>query len=298
MTTMYHEGELAVQSRAGVQAMAQRIGRGIHNAIPPIGQAFIEDQIMAVAGSVDEEGKVWASVLMDFPGFLQAVDDQHIKIRATPIAGDPLAQNMEHGSRVGLIVIDLASRQRVRLNGMSQPQSEGFLLNIEQAYSNCPKYIQIRTPRYVERGQPTFQSADELSPDQQTWIGTADTFFIASYHPDGGADASHRGGNAGFVRVIDSNVLEFPDYAGNMMFNTLGNIAANPKTGLLFLDFEQGRTLQLSGEATIIWDEDRLGEHVGAERIIEFRIRDVIETRNAIPFEFDFVQFSPANPLA
>ena len=82
----------------------------------------------------------------------------------------------------------------------------------------------------------------------------ADTFFVASAHPRRGTDVSHRGGDPGFVRMLDDHTLRVPDYAGNSMFNTLGNLHVNPRAGLLFVDFDRWRTLQLTGTATIRFD--------------------------------------------
>ena len=119
---------------------------------------------------------------------------------------------------------------------------------------------------------------------------------MASAHSEGGADASHRGGNPGFVRFLGENALEFLDYSGNTMFNTLGNIAANPSAGPLFLDFEGGGTVQLTGKAQIIWDARRAARFAGAERVVEYRGREVIETRGAVPLRWRFEGYSPFNP--
>jgi hypothetical protein len=88
--------------------------------------------------------------------------------------------------------------------------------------------------------------------------------------------------------------LAFPDYSGNNMFNTLGNIAANPNIGLLFLNFERGDTLQLSGEARLIWDPTRVAEFAGARRVVEFRIEEIVE--NTVPLRWRFAAYSPFNP--
>jgi predicted pyridoxine 5'-phosphate oxidase superfamily flavin-nucleotide-binding protein len=168
-----------------------------------------------------------------------------------------------------------------------------------QVYSNCPRYIQARTHEWSNCVAPTSrvaQQAAALSEEFQRWIGKADTFFLASFHPLGGADASHRGGFPGFVQVVDERTIIWPDYNGNGMFNTLGNIIENPNAGLLFLDFEQGGTLQLSGTADIIWDEERASLFPGAERIVEFKIRKVIKTENATALRWKFVDYSPDNP--
>ena len=83
-------------------------------------------------------------------------------------------------------------------------------------------------------------------------MSSADTFFLGTQHPDRGADASHKGGDPGFVRVEGTDVL-WPDYAGNNMFNSLGNLAVDPRAALLFIDFDTGGVLQLSGTAELEW---------------------------------------------
>jgi hypothetical protein len=120
-------------------------------------------------------------------------------------------------------------------------------------------------------------------------------FFIASARPEGGADASHRGGNLGSVRFLGENALEFPDYSGNTMFDTLGNIAVNLSVGLLFLDFEGGGTVQLTGEARIVWDAERAARFAEAERVVEFRVQEAVEARGVVPLRWRFEGYSPLN---
>ena len=78
--------------------------------------------------------------------------------------------------------------------------------------------------------------------------------------------------------------------------HTLGNIAANPRADLLFLDFETGSTLQLTGEAEIIWDEAQIAQHEGAERLVSYRIEQVVEMENLLPLRWQFEGYSPFNP--
>ena len=104
-----------------------------------------------------------------------------------------------------------------------------------------------------------------LSEEQQTWIAGSDTFFIASHHAEGGTDVSHRGGMPGFVSVVSESKLMFPDYSGNAMFQTLGNISVNPSAGLLFVDWDKWRTLQLTGRASIVWETERIAAMDGAD---------------------------------
>ena len=87
MAAAFHSGELNVQASAGVQATARRIGAMIHPTIPPAAQHFLRQQRMVVAGTLDEHGHVWASLLTGQPGFIQALDERTLRIAAHPLAG-------------------------------------------------------------------------------------------------------------------------------------------------------------------------------------------------------------------
>ena len=298
MVSKYHRGEIEVQDRAGVREMAARISDVIRPEIPLYTRDFLEDQRVVVVGSTGADGRVWASLLTGEPGFLRVLDERTLRIDAQPVPGDPLDENLKRDVDVGLISIDLSSRRRMRLNGKAERRPEGIYVYAEQVYSNCPKYIQAREPEtaggstIIEPGSA--RRAGILTGEQRRLISSSDTFFIASAHPDGGADASHRGGLPSFVRFLDKDTLTFPDYSGNNMFNTLGNIASNPKAGLLFVDFECGDTLQLSGEARVIWDPARTAEFAGARCVVEFRVGEVVE--NTVPLRWRFAAYSPFNP--
>ena len=294
----YHRGEIEVQDRAGVRDIAARISDVVRPEIPPYTREFLEDQRMVVVGSTGADGRVWASLLTGEPGFLWVIDERTLRIDASPIPGDPLDENSKPGMDVGLISIDLSSRRRMRLNGKAERRPEGLYVYAEQVYGNCPKYIQAREPRAASgstSAEPgSARRAETLTVDQRRLISSSDTFFVATVHPEGGADSSHRGGLPGFVRFLDEDTLAFPDYSGNNMFNTLGNIDANPNTGLLFLNFERGDTLQLSGEACVIWDPARSAEFAGAQRVVEFSIEEIVE--NTVPLRWRFAAYSPFNP--
>ena len=294
----YHRGEIEVQDRAGVRDIAARISDVVRPEIPPYTREFLEDQRMVVVGSTGADGRVWASLLTGEPGFLWVIDERTLRIDASPIPGDPLDENSKPGMDVGLISIDLSSRRRMRLNGKAERRPEGLYVYAEQVYGNCPKYIQAREPRAASgstSAEPgTARRAETLTVDQRRLISSSDTFFVATVHPEGGADSSHRGGLPGFVRFLDEDTLAFPDYSGSNMFNTLGNIDANPNTGLLFLNFERGDTLQLSGEACVIWDPARSAEFAGAQRVVEFSIEEIVE--NTVPLRWRFAAYSPFNP--
>ncbi|HZI55577.1 MAG TPA: pyridoxamine 5'-phosphate oxidase family protein, partial [Verrucomicrobiae bacterium] len=194
--------------------------------------------------------------------------------------------------------------RRVRLNGEASNHPDGSLtIHAKQVYSNCPRYIQEREAPDLQTAatpQPVWQSpgqqSKELSDAQAAWIGRADTLFIATAHPTYGADASHRGGMPGFVRVEGPRQIAIPGYDGNRMFTTLGNIAAEPSTGLLFPDFGSGNVLMLTGRAWVNWDKSRAAELPGAQRVVEYEIDETLELQGALPAGWEFKSYSPYNP--
>jgi predicted pyridoxine 5'-phosphate oxidase superfamily flavin-nucleotide-binding protein len=276
----FHEGELEVQLQVGVAANAERIGRSIHPEIPDLARRFAADQRFVLVGAADIEGRVWATLLQGKPGFVAAASPDVIRIAARPGPDDPLAAALAEEADVGLLLIEPATRRRIRINGRSTPTPNGLDVRTREVYANCPKYIHARevrlSPRPGELTRPVKRGA-VLTADQVAWIRGADTLFLASRHPAAGADVSHRGGPEGFVTVLAPDRLILPDYAGNMMFNTLGNIAAHPEVGLLFVNFGSGDTLQLSGRARIDWDIAARATMPGAERVVEVAIDAVVE---------------------
>jgi uncharacterized protein len=296
----FHAGEIAVQAQAGVREEAKTLHHLISNLIKPAAQIFLSTQQLAIASTVDTNGRVWASLLTGEPGFVKVLNQQTVQVDAISVPSDPLHHNLHGNNQIGLLVIDLTNRKRLRLNGQAEIQPQRQInITIEQAFFNCPKYIQARHLELeTTESSPELQIsiAQTLSTTHQNLIAQADTFFIGSYAQKAGADASHRGGFPGFVQVLNSNKLVFPDYAGNNMFQTLGNFAVNPQAGLLFINFTKGHILQLTGTVKVIWKRERLTSFAGAQRLVEFDIEQIIETQNATLLRWRFGSYSPANP--
>jgi predicted pyridoxine 5'-phosphate oxidase superfamily flavin-nucleotide-binding protein len=294
----YHEGELAVQTRAGVGSDGLPAETMYLAAMPGGVQRFLVAQQLAVFSTRNADGLVWASMRSGPPGFLRPLDESTLEIGGYSHRDDPLLANLAVHAEAGMIVIHLAARHRVRLNGTARAHSDGrIVLSAQQVYGNCPQYIQARAvvgDREVSTTRARYGS--ELDRRQRHSIEQADTLFIATAYPQSGADASHRGGRPGFVCVENEKRLLFPDYRGNNMFNTLGNIVSNPRTGLLFPDFQSGCALQLSGSARILWDDPRMKRFEGAQRLVEFDIERVIELPEATLLRFEFQSYSPLLP--
>ncbi len=303
--TPYHEGELQVQERVGVLHEGAQNARVIQDSIIKGALRFIGQLPMAVFGSLDQEKNVWASVLLGKPGFLQAEDEHLVNVNLTTIGHnphDPFWKNIQENPEVGMLAIELASRRRLRINGTITRESDTLVqLQVKESYPNCPKYIQRRhvsTPLHnADKASSLSAQGEVLGSEQRAIITKADTFFVASVHPERGVDASHRGGNPGFVKILDDRTLRIPDYLGNSMFNTLGNFTANPRAGLVFLDFESHRTLQLTGRPEILYDVDGTSEETGGtNRHWELHIERWIETSHTSPSDWSLLDYSPHNP--
>jgi hypothetical protein len=180
---------------------------------------------------------------------------------------------------------------------VSDVDATGFVVVVQQSFGNCPQYIQRRTLSRAEAARGPVRELESLDDDARKLIARADTFFVASRSrsdvgSDGGADISHRGGRPGFVRV-EGDVLAIPDFRGNRYFNTLGNLLGEPRSSLLFIDFETGDLLQLQGVATIDWSPSAAERFEGAERIWHFRIARGWFRPQAAALRGTFVDYSP-----
>jgi hypothetical protein len=279
----FHAGELAVQHRAGVHAEAARLAGMLEPAGLDGGIArFLAGRTFAALTGRDKAGRLWVTPLTGPPGFLSVTSLTTLKVSAPLPAGDPLV-GLPAGQQVGMVVTEFAARRRVRVNGTLLRAAPGQLvIKVEQAYGNCPQYIQQRLLRPGFRGPAgagAVRGGSTLTAEDIDLIQGADTFFLGTTHPRRGSDASHRGGPAGFVRV-DGSQLWWPDYAGNNMFNSFGNLAIDPETALLFPDFTSGRTLQLTGSAEIEWGEPgQPGDDGRTGRRVRFTLRRLVAGR-------------------
>jgi hypothetical protein len=286
----FHAGEVELQRQVGAAERMHAVGRrAVRDFMPEQHREFFAQLPFVVIGAVDEDGAIWATVAEGEPGFMVSPDPKTLQISATRDGSDPADSGMGDGAEVGLLGIELHTRRRNRMNGRLRRQGpHGFEVSVEQSFGNCPKYIQLRDFSLAEVGANAHAAATELSRlDRRAreMIQSADTFFVASYVdlPDGRrqVDVSHRGGKPGFVRIHENDVLTIPDFAGNHFFNTLGNILANGRAGLLFIDFEAGDLLQLSGDAQVILDSPEIAAFEGSERAWAVRPRRIVHRAGA-----------------
>ena len=281
--SVFHEGELRVQSRAGVQEQIAPIGAmNIRSEMPEQHRTFFSQLPFVVLGGVDGQGRPWATLCVGEPGFLSSPDASTLLIHAKPALLEELGICFDSDAHIGLLGIELGTRRRNRVNGLiKQVCDYHYTLSVQQSFGNCPQYIQRRDlslelAANTISAHKTLHRLSHLDTDSAAIIRGADTFFIASrsasttHARHDGTDVSHRGGIPGFVAVDKtSGCLSIPDFSGNRFFNTLGNIELDARVGLMFLDFKNGDALFVTGRASIDWNADRVSGFQGAERIID-----------------------------
>ena len=303
----FHKGELAVQDRMNTRDMlASWAPKAIRPFFLEQHQTFFRQLPFIVVSARDKQGFPWVTLLTGRAGFIYSPDSTHLHFATTPSKGDALEHALIAGADVGLIGIELENRRRNRANGsLTKVDDSGMTFTVSQSFGNCPQYISERVWHYKEvddeKTAVTHHSC--LTPAMQKQIAEADTLFLASgysnqeslekrqetgsnNHASFGMDASHRGGPAGFVKVVNDRQLVIPDYAGNNFFNTIGNVVMNPLIGLLFIDFDTGSLLQLSGRATIDWDSEKIQEHQGALRLLNIDIDQVVHLQGILPLSW------------
>lgn len=304
----FHKGEQAIQQQVGVRDKMERFGQQvIRDFMPDQHQVFYNQLPFVFVGHADSEGWPWASILYNPPGFIHARDKSHLQFNAEPVEGDPLRKAIKHGVRLGILGIELPTRRRNRLSGfINATLDDGFEMKIDQTFGNCPQYIQTRELEANEEKTPEKVDVEPLQRLDDTaikLIKNSDTFFVASYlnstgsSATDGVDVSHRGGRPGFVRVDDNGTLTIPDYLGNFHFNTLGNFLENPKAGLLFIDFDNGQLLTLTGTTEVLFDSPDIQFFKGAERLWRFKIDHGFRITNTLPFRWRFGDYSQNTQL-
>jgi hypothetical protein len=312
----FHSGERAVQARAGTREACEAIGgRMLRDFMPEQHRTFFPKLPFIVAGGIDARGVPAATLLAGAPGFASSPHARRLRVDALPPIDDPLVDAIRPGAAVGLLGIELPTRRRNRANGrVASVDTAGFDVDVAQSFGNCPKYIQSRDlePGAGEKpGEtrtasrvPAARVSGRIDAPAAALIEASDTFFVAtssgatSAPADAprslGVDVSHRGGRPGFVQVGADGTLTWPDFAGNGLFNTLGNLVAFPRAGLVFVDFAQAGLLHVSGRAEIVWSGADVDRFAGAERLVRLHVERVVLRPGALPWRWRLVEVSPA----
>jgi hypothetical protein len=291
---MFHPDELRAQTLAGFD----RVSGGIYPSMPEQHRAFFAALPYLFVATLDSQDWPVATLFSGPPGFLRSPDSDHLRISAPRRSDDPAQAALQTGKPVGALGLDFSNRRRNRVNGIiGRTDKNRIEIDVRQSFGNCPQYIQRRELYPATSSPAPIEHITALDASAEMLIRQADTCFVASCAhatlEQGGVDISHRGGKPGFIH-LENNSLWIPDFRGNRYMNTLGNLLAEPRAALLFVDFELGDILHLQGETQILWQAD-IGQGVaGAERYWRFDIRSAWRFSQALPWRGRNLEFSPA----
>jgi predicted pyridoxine 5'-phosphate oxidase superfamily flavin-nucleotide-binding protein len=304
--TPFHSGELAVQQRAGETAYAQRNSAIVTPVVVGAARGFLKHQNMVVLASRGEQQEMWASLVFGRPGFVGADGGKVFDVdlnQALADPRDPLWSNLDREGRLGSLIIDLSSRRRIRINGPAHIDADGHLrIDVEEAFPACPKYITRRQTNLAGALPLAGDGADLVSGSELTdrvlaTVNSADALFIATQSAGPRYDVSHRGGAAGFVKVTGPRTLRWPEFQGNSMFMTLGNLELEPRSGVVIPDFARNRVVQMTGTAKSLWGQpDPHNESGGTRRFLEFTVERWQELPLPANLKTEFLDYSPFNP--
>ena len=222
----------------------------------------------------------------------------------------------DQGRLVSGLAIDLEHRDRVKIAGRltgagvvvapageeRTPRADVRLaVAVEESLGNCPKYLNKRiiaprlaSPELVSASLPLPAPALEL-------IAKADLFFLTSRHGDVSMDTNNRGGAPGFVRVATNSEeagveLVYPEYSGNRLMQSLGNLAEDPAVGMTFPDFETGDVLYLSGRAEVLVGDEAESVLPRSALVVRVHVEHARFVADALPFRGQPLERSPYNP--
>ena len=282
MTTYrnFHEGEARLQAQSGVDTAAfdLSVDQSFQPELNNSEVTFIGKRTFSVAASLDDQGRPWASPLVGAAGELFTVEDPStVRIRARRTDGDPLIDNINATADMGVLYFNPAIRRRAKSLGRGVVETDGSITyRMHRMFGLCPKYIFKRThdasPASEQPAAAPPTTSDRLSEQDRQQLGQTDTIFLASQSQQHGTDATHRGGPPGFVTVINDSTLTVPDYIGNGMYQTLGNLLLDDRIGLLSIDFATGRIVQITGRGSIT---DAEPNGVETERALHIEIENV-----------------------
>ncbi|MFI6305935.1 pyridoxamine 5'-phosphate oxidase family protein [Amycolatopsis thailandensis] len=323
--TTWHPGEETMH----------RLLRVVHGDNPTIpglpvsyGAWMAESPLLAL-GTVDGHDRVWTTVLGGAAGVVRPVAAGVLGVRARsrePLMGfDPvlealfagqdlrdggIARHPGGGKLVGGLAIDLETRSRVKISGRvlggalaaTDPQAGVQLaVAVEETLGNCPKYLNRKSIRSHDSSPTLVSDQLPLVPDAIELIGRSDLFALSSRHGTVSMDTNVRGGAPGFVRILTNSAAEgvtlvYPEYSGNRLFQTLGNLQADPAVGVTFPDVETGAVLYLSGRADVVVGADAAALLPHSKLAVRVHVEAARFVRDGLPFRGTLLDPSPYNP--
>ena len=323
----WHDGELRIQNKLG--------GAGIDNPTNPSlsqqGALLLQQAPLLAVGTLDDQGRPWTTLWGGQPGFgmplgasmvgiKTAVDDQHDPVIQTLCGGAGQAGQQDGvqgmaGKLMSALIIDLDRRKRVKIVGRAvagavavpenvreeKPQAQiQLVVRIDQSLGQCPKYINRKN---ITPSQPHSELVSDsalLGDRAKRLVSKADIFFISSSHADNDMDTNNRGGPAGFVRVSEDedgkSIIVWPEYSGNRLYQTLGNLETTPLAGLVVPDFDSGDVLYVTGNTETLIGKAANSIIPRSNLAIKLTVTGAKLVQQGLPLRGEAIEPSPYNP--
>lgn len=316
----WHEGEKAIHKRAHLNF---REDNPTSPFLTPWAAYQVSRWPLMAIGTLDENDRPWCTVWgTGEPPLSQQVAQSVIAIKSNVDATfDPVVEAIWKGKDDGEIVreegkgrlvsglsINLEERGRVKLagrliagaltadEGSKRQGNEGksgsiqLVAKIDQSLGNCPKYLNKKIITSSTPEPVLLSDSPHLTQQALNLIERADMFFVASAHEHEDMDANHRGGPQGFIRVEqpqdpeEASTLVWPEYSGNNLYQTLGNLEATPRAGLVIPDFETGDVLYLTGNTKTLVGAEASRVIAKSNLAVSVKITAARLVQNGLPF--------------
>ncbi|KAM0707456.1 hypothetical protein Q7P35_004101 [Cladosporium inversicolor] len=324
----WHEGELAMAEAMHVPDMDNPTFPSLS---PQLANHARIAPLIAI-GTLDKQGRPWTTLWGGEKGISQPIAQGVLGIRSQVVRQyDPVVEELVGkegdgtvvreegvGRMVSGLTIDLETRKRTKLYGrmvagaLSMREDEAtetqqhvaevqLVLKIEQSLGNCPKYLNKKHIEPAESNPELVSDSPQLPQQALDLLSKADLFFLSSANHDQDMDTNHRGGPAGFVRVISNDpsgaVLCYPEYSGNRLYQTLGNLKTNPVVGLCVPDFDTGDMLYLTGTTEILIGPAAAKTLPRSNLAVKITTTAARFVATALPFRGVPGELSPYNPV-
>ncbi|KAF2728410.1 hypothetical protein EJ04DRAFT_516624 [Polyplosphaeria fusca] len=283
-------------------------------------------------GTLDSQDRPWTTLWGGQPGFSEALGGGIIGTRTFVDAiNDPVVQALVGGTEKGEmrsgnekmlsgLTIDLMTRKRVKIAGRmlagalseveveyeggvkhaeNAPEQQNQLqlvYKVDQSLGNCPKYLNQYEIQPALTTSKLVEQSPNLSNEAKALIAKSDMFFLSTSTEDD-MDTNHRGGPTGFVRIVSDTEIAYPEYSGNRLYQSLGNLQMNPKIGITFPDYETGEILYITGTTEILVLEDAAKLLPGSNLAVKIKIDEARLVEGGLPFRGTRKIPSPYNPL-
>ena len=323
----WHEGEIAM-------AKAMKVPNMDNPTVPMLSPQLANHSrvvpLIAI-GTLDKQGRPWTTLWGGEKGISQPIAQGILGVRSQVVTHhDPVVEELVGkegdgtvvreegvGRMVSGLTIDLETRKRTKLFGrmvagaLTLREDEAtdsqqsiaevqLVLKIEQSLGNCPKYLNKKHIEPAASHPELVSDSPQLPQRALDLLSKADLFFLSSANNDLDMDTNQRGGPAGFVRVISNEasgaVLCYPEYSGNRLYQTLGNLKVNPVLGICVPDFDTGDMLYLTGTTEVLIGPAAASILPRSNLAVKITITSARFVATALPFRGTAGELSPYNP--